>query len=126
MIDVIKFLQRLLNTGDLERLASKLGVSVPVGQLVKIVVMNLVPVGGETLYNYINKSIQDFKHKPAAEIWSDLKGSGGGFEWKEDFVINLFGHKIKFEKENQSEATIKTIAGVSLFAFLGFMFLRTR
>lgn len=126
MVDVIKFLQRILNTGDLERFAAKLGINIPVHQLLKIAIMNLVPVGGAYLYNYAAEGLENFKKTPAEKIWNDLKTSNNEWSWKEDFSFSIGGKKFVIKKDETISDGAKAVAGIALFGFLGYMFLSER
>lgn len=123
VIEVIKFLQRALNTGSLERYAAGIGVKIPVGALIKNLLLNIVPVGGAQIYDYINRNLQDFKTKPAEQIAAELEAGGGKFVIKEGFNLDLFGKQIRIEPDNAEK--FKQFLGYGLTGLL-LIFLFTR
>lgn len=122
MISIISWLQRAINTNDLEKWAKSAGIQLPIAQLIKSLVLNLFPLGiGSTVYGYISKNIEEFKHKPAQQIVSDLKSSGVNFELKEDLIFTLFGQKIVIKKtvaQDTSKYILYGITGVILLFML--------
>lgn len=125
MTEVIKFLQRVLNPGAIERLAAQLNIKIPVGQILGMYLAQLVPVVGAPLVEKIKNNYDWFIHAPADQVAAAL-GSGmpGGLELTEDICFNLFGTRVCYKAD--SNKTMQIILGIGLAATLGYLFLRAK
>lgn len=113
MESVISWLQRVINTGAIERWARSIGIQLPIIQLLKEAIINIVPYGqGNTVYNYIASNIDKFKTTPASVIAADLKKSGVNFKLSNDLTFTLFGQKITIPAEQSSDAAKYILYGL--------------
>lgn len=125
MVQIIELLQRLLNTGAIERWARANNIQIPIGAIIQNLVINLIPVGGQYVVDLINKNLNWFKYTDAKIVASQLASSGGSFQVKKDLDFNLFGAKFSILGNNESLFEKKEFWGIVLFAVLGIMFLRS-
>ncbi|MCK6613036.1 MAG: hypothetical protein L6Q47_02270 [Ignavibacteriaceae bacterium] len=114
METVISVLQRWLNPAGVERLGKLLGISINFPVLAKSLIYTLLPVGGETVYNYMAKNLKEFLTKPAGDIAADLKKSGTEFRWVDDFKIKLFGNEIILNEKTVSEKNQYALIGAAV------------
>lgn len=124
MVQIIELLQRLINTGSIERWARANNIQIPIGALLQNIVINLIPVGGEYVVDLINKNLNYFKYTDPKIIANQLAGSGGTFQAKKDLDFNLFGAKFSILGTDESIFEKKEFWGIVLFAILGIMFLK--
>lgn len=124
MVQIIELLQRLINTGSIERWARANNIQIPIGALLQNIVINLIPVGGEYVVDLINKNLNYFKYTDAKIIANQLASSGGTFQVKKDLDFNLFGAKFSILGTDESIFEKKEFWGIVLFAILGIMFLK--
>jgi hypothetical protein len=121
-VEVIEFLQRLLNPNGVQRWAERNKIKLPIGQIIQLylndIIKEHVPVGSEILVSYIKKDYNKFINTPAEKIVADINKQYA----ENPTCVDLFG--FKFCWGNPSTNYWQIIGAGLLFGFIGYQFLK--
>lgn len=125
MLDLVKFLQRILNPAAVERLAEKLNIKIPIGQMLGMMLAQLIPVVGAPMIKTIKDKYDWFIHTPPDQVAASFSNIGPeGYDLTEEICFNMFGQKICFKPAENT--TLKIILSIGLAAGIGYLFLKQK
>lgn len=121
-VQQIQILQRLLNPAALERLAANLGVQIPVGQMIAVMIGTQIPAGGDLIVEKINQGYRNFLTKPAQQIYNELITNTTPTVWNKRLCMTILGAQLCWGSEEEKTRDLLLLAGA--IVLIGFLLIK--